>query len=193
MACPLGTVPRTTISARTPLGDSAVSPPARVTPCCSASRSRPRKKRVTQDCGSLPGSARERKAATGSPPIAAMSLNPLARQRWPTDSGGCQFLRKWIPSRLKSVVTRQSKPDPIRKTAQSSPIPTGISASPLAGSRLLPVEATSRRSCAMSSLSGRGMSAINIPPSSDFDRNNGAAQLRCRNMSYGPCWLPHLP
>ena len=131
-----------------------MSPPASLTWCCSAIRRSPRKKARTQDWGNAPGRARERKAATGSPPIAAISLSPLARQRWPTDSGGCQFLRKWIPSKLKSVVTRQSKSEPIRKTAQSSPIPTRIDALARPVSRFLPPGDTRRRSCAIRSLSG---------------------------------------
>ena len=40
------------------------------------------------------GKPRERKAATGRAPMAARSLKPRARARWPMDSGGCQSRRK---------------------------------------------------------------------------------------------------
>ena len=93
-ASPFGTVPTTTISARTPFGDSAVSPPARVTPYFSARLIKLRAKRPTQLCGRLRGIASERNAATGSPAIAAMSLSPRARHRCPTDSAECQSRRK---------------------------------------------------------------------------------------------------
>src|ERR1039458_7518093 len=70
---PLGAVPTTMMSARIPLGDSAVSPPARVTPNLSPRLIRLRAKRPTQAWGKSRGKASERKAATGSPPIAAIS------------------------------------------------------------------------------------------------------------------------
>ena len=111
------------MSTRTPFGDSAVSPPASVTPNFSARLIRPRANRPTQDCGKSRGKARDRNAATGSPPMAAISLSPRVRQRCPTVSGGCQSRRKWIPSRVKSVVTRDSCPGTRPSTAQSSPIP----------------------------------------------------------------------
>lgn len=40
------------------------------------------------------GQAEDRKAATGRAPMAARSLSPRARVRWPTDSGECQSRRK---------------------------------------------------------------------------------------------------
>ena len=131
-AFPFGAVPTTTMSARIPSGDSAVSPPARVTLYLSPRRIKLRAKRPTQLCGNPRGSASERNAATGSPPMAAMSLSPRARHRCPTDSAECQSRRKWIPSRVKSVVTSVSfsfcRPRPrSRSTAQSSPIPNTTS------------------------------------------------------------------
>ena len=65
--------------------------------------------------------ARQRQGEKNSyraPPMAAMSLNPRVRQRWPADSGVCQSRRKWIPSRLKSVVTR----NPVQYQVQHSAI-----------------------------------------------------------------------
>ena len=50
-ALPWGALPTTTMSTRTPFGDSAVSPPASVTPNFSARLIRPRANRPTQDCG----------------------------------------------------------------------------------------------------------------------------------------------
>ena len=86
MALPLGAEPTTTMSARIPPGDWAISPPARVTWNASASRSRPVRKRSTQLCGRLRGKASDRNAAMGRPPMAAMSLSPRVRQRWPITS-----------------------------------------------------------------------------------------------------------
>ena len=103
-AFPFGTEPSTTMSARMPPGDSAVSPPARLTlklPPASADRAGSRPPTLRQ----TPRNGQERNAASGSPPMAAMSLSPRARQRWPTVSAGCHARLKWIFSRLKSVVT----------------------------------------------------------------------------------------
>ena len=47
----------------------------------------------------LVGNASDRKTARGSPPMAAMSLSPRARQRWPTAFGECHSRRKCTPSR----------------------------------------------------------------------------------------------
>ena len=66
---PFGTVLTTTISARIPLGDSAVLPPARVTLYLSARPTTLRMKRFTQFCGKALGNAIERNAAIGSPPL----------------------------------------------------------------------------------------------------------------------------
>ena len=63
MACPAGTEPSTTMSAKTPSGDCAVSPPARRTENRVASFSNPATKRSTHSCGSSAGSASERNAA----------------------------------------------------------------------------------------------------------------------------------
>jgi hypothetical protein len=79
--------------------------------------------RSTHLCVKSAGSARDRNTAIGSPPMAAISLNPRVKHRCPTDSGGCHSRRKWTPSRLKSVVTSNSCPAGGRSTAQSSPIP----------------------------------------------------------------------
>jgi hypothetical protein len=114
------------MSASTPLGDSAISPPASAMWNCRANFKKPSKKRFTQEFGKPWGSARDRNAALGSPPIAAMSLSPRVRQRWPTASGGCHSRRKCTPSREKSVVTSASCPCGRRNTAQSSPIPLPI-------------------------------------------------------------------
>ena len=119
-------------------GDSEVSPPARGTRCISPRACRPSKKRSTQARPSAlasigAGSARERNAASGVAPIAARSLSPRARQRWPTDSGGCKSRRKWRPSSVKSVVTRISDPACGRRIAQSSPMPSVMDL-PAAGS-----------------------------------------------------------
>ena len=81
---------------------------------------------VEQDgvCGRwISGRARERKAARGLAPMAARSLRPRARVRWPMEAGGCQARRKWRPSSEKSVVTRSSWPGGWRRMAQSSPMP----------------------------------------------------------------------
>ncbi len=130
IALPCGTVPKTTISARTPCADCEVSPPANVTLNSSAKFNNPFRNRSTHLWGKVVGTANERKAAIGSPPIAAMSLNPRARQRRPTTSGGCHSRRKCTPSRLKSVVTSVSCRAGIRRTAQSSPIPATTAAGP---------------------------------------------------------------
>jgi len=106
-----------------PVGDSAVSPPASVTLNCVANARSPCVRRRTQACENPRGTAKERKAAIGVPPIAAISLNPRVRQRCPTTSGECHSWRKWIPSSVKSVVTRISCPAGTRNTAQSSPMP----------------------------------------------------------------------
>ena len=145
-----GTDPSTMMSANTPVGDCAVSPPANGTRYSAASRSNPRMNRSTQLCAKSPGSAKDRNTASGSPPIAAISLNPRVKHRCPTDSGGCHSRRKWTPSRLKSVVTSSSCPAGGRKTAQSSPIPL-----------IMPVRrdlaASARlRTRAINCLSGRG-------------------------------------
>jgi len=90
--------------------------------------------------------------------MAAMSLRPRARQRCATDSGGCQSRRKWIPSRVKSVVTRQSFPAGNRSTAQSSPIPVRRAQFLPEGSE----KSAIRRICAMSAFSASG-TRFNIP------------------------------
>jgi hypothetical protein len=74
-------------------------------------------------------------------------------------------------------VTKQSKPDPIRKTAQSSPIPTAIALLAAAVSRLPPVDETSWRSFAISFLSGSGMAALNYTAGGDFDWKWGWASF----------------
>ena len=70
------------------------------------------------------GSASDRNAATGRAPMAARSLSPRARARWPTDSAGCQSRRKWRPAMERSVVTASSSPGAGRRRAQSSPMPS---------------------------------------------------------------------
>ncbi len=122
MALPSGTDPMTVMSARTPEGDCATSPPARVTPACLAVLRSPSKNWSTQRCGRSAGSARERNAAKGSPPMAAMSESPRVRQRWPMESAGCHSRRKCTPSSEKSVVTSVSVPGGVESTAQSSPM-----------------------------------------------------------------------
>jgi hypothetical protein len=67
------------------------------------------------------------------------------------------------------VVTRQSKADPIRKTAQSSPIPTGIAALAAPENRPRPAGVSIRRSCAISSFSGSGIGAPYYTARSEFD------------------------
>jgi len=37
------------------------------------------------------------------------------------------------------------------------------------------------------------MGDLNYTAQERFRRKGGAGQLCCRNMSFGPCWLPHLP
>jgi hypothetical protein len=103
-------------------------------------------------CRSLPGTASDRKAARGIPPIAAMSLSPRARQRWPTESGGCHARRKWMFSSVKSVVISASCPLGSGNTAQSSPMPSPER-------RLLPA---ARRIRSMTIFSVRGMRRVNI-------------------------------
>jgi hypothetical protein len=93
----------------------------------------------------------------GSPPMAAMSLSPRARQRCPTDSGGCQSRRKCTPSRLKSVVTRKSRSFENRRTEASSPMPTRIEVlGPGWGRGRPPLRETWLRMRAISSRSGKG-------------------------------------
>ena len=123
MAFPAGTEPSTTMSARMPSGDCAVSPPARGTENRVGQLQQSRNESVHPTLRQLGGSASERNAARGIPPMAAMSLSPRARQRWPTESGGCHSRRKCTSSRLKSVVTSASCPRGIGSTAQSSPMP----------------------------------------------------------------------
>ena len=106
-------------------------------------------KRSTHRCASFLGRARERNAACGSPPMAAMSLRPRVRQRQPTTSGGCHSGRKCTPSREKSVVTRTSCPGGSRRTAASSPMPAFM--------LLLPCRVV-RRMRAINAFSCKGMS-----------------------------------
>ena len=111
-------------------GDWEVSPPARGTLWRSARARKPLKKEEIQVLPDLfasmsAGRARERKAARGVAPMAARSLRPRARQRWPTDSGGWRSRRKCRFSRVKSVVTSTSESSGGRRMAQSSPIPRG--------------------------------------------------------------------
>ena len=87
--------------------------------------------------------------------MAAMSLKPRARQRWPTDSGGCQSRRKWIPSSVKSVVTSESFPASRRSTAQSSPIPVRTARFGLPFRPRIE-ESAIRRMCVISAFSGSG-------------------------------------
>ena len=119
---PFGTDPSTTMSARIRSGDCVVSPPARGTRNLPASFSRPSRNPPTHRCGVRAGRARDKKIATGSPPIAAMSLSPRVRHRCPMNCGECHSRRKCTPSRLKSVVIRASCAAGMRSTAQSSPI-----------------------------------------------------------------------
>ena len=79
--------------------------------------------RLSRLAGKSAGSPKDRKQASGSPPMAAMSLRPRVRQRCPTAAGGCQARRKCTFSRQRSVVTRSSKPGLRRRMAQSSPMP----------------------------------------------------------------------
>jgi len=55
--------------------------------------------------------------------MAAISLNPRARHRCPTDSAECHSRRKCTVSKVKSVVTSTSFPEAGRRIAQSSPMP----------------------------------------------------------------------
>ena len=110
--------------------DSARSPPASGVLYRPARSRKPSKKRSTQarlrplPTVSSRGKPMERKAATGRAPMAARSLSPRAKARWPTASGGCQSRRKCLPAIDKSVVTASSSPCFSRKSAQSSPIPS---------------------------------------------------------------------
>ncbi len=153
------------MSARIPAGDSAVSPPAKVTPNSPASFKKPSRKRSIQFCDVRAGVARDKKAATGAPPIAATSLRPRARQRCPIDSGECHSRRKCTPSKLKSVVTRISWPAWIRRMPQSSPIPVTKLGLPTFGN-FGPLAVRECRTAAamraISNLSGRGNARIII-------------------------------
>ncbi len=108
-------------------GDCARSPPASGTLNRRASFNRPLRNWSAQRWGNPEGRASERKAAIGSPPMAAISLSPRARQRCPTTAAGCQSRRKCTFSRVKSVVTSKSCPAGGRSTAQSSPMPASKS------------------------------------------------------------------
>ena len=66
----------------------------------------------------------DKNAASGEAPMAARSLRPLARQRCPTASAGCQSRRKWTCSSVRSVVTTTSVPAFGCRMAQSSPMPS---------------------------------------------------------------------
>jgi hypothetical protein len=165
------------MSARIRSGDSVVSPPARRTWNLLASFSRPSKKPSTHFCGVRAGSASERKTATGSPPIAAISLNPRVRQRCPINCGECHSRRKCTPSRLKSVVIRASWPAGMRSTAQSSPIPATTAPAMVRAGRL-PARC---RIFAMSSLSTSGTGTIIFgqllpAPTSQFPDDAGQSQ-----------------
>lgn len=158
---PFGTQPSTMTSARILEGDREVSPPLSVTLDSRANFRRPRKNRSTHDCGNFGGTASERKAALGRPPIAAMSLSPRTKQRWPTDSGECHSRRKWTFSSVKSVVTKMSLVCRRRSTAQSSPIPvTTFRSSDLEANLSrdadFALSATAFASLAISNRSGRG-------------------------------------
>ena len=80
-----------------------------------------------------PGKLQRGTARPGVPLLELCGLAPsklapnlcLLHYRASTDSAECQSRRKWIPSRLRSVVTRTSWPRGRRSTAQSSPIPVG--------------------------------------------------------------------
>ena len=144
-AFPLGADPKTTMSAITPEGDCAMSPPARETFHRDARASSPSKNSFVHRCRTSAGSASERKTASGSPPIAAMSLNPRTRQRCPTTLAECHSRRKCTFSRQKSVVTSSSCPRGGRSTAQSSPIPrtTAFATPRPASRRILSINARS--------------------------------------------------
>ena len=100
------------------------------------------------------GSPRERKQASGSPPMAAMSLSPRARQRWPTAAAGCHARRKCTSSTQRSVVTSNSYPGERRRMAQSSPMPW---ITPFAEA-----DWASRRICAIKASFVNHIKAINI-------------------------------
>jgi hypothetical protein len=106
------------------LAARAVSPPASGTSCTRANRSNPSTNRLAHSPANSAGSANERKAAAGLAPIAAISLNPRARQRCPATSGWCQSRRKCTFSRNRSVVITNSSPARGLRIAQSSPIPS---------------------------------------------------------------------
>ena len=114
-ASPLGAEPTSTMSARMwpffPPGDSEVSPPASGTRCISARPCRPAKKCSIQARPSAvvtigAGRARERKAARGVAPMAARSLKPRARQRWPT-----RFRRMEVSSKVTALQEVQVRGD----------------------------------------------------------------------------------
>ena len=108
IAWPFGAVPRRTMSAISSApAVCPVSPPASGTGVLRASEAMPRRnpcnhRREPGSARVVGGSARERKAASGCAPIAARSLSPRARQRWPADTGECRSRRKCRPSRKRS-------------------------------------------------------------------------------------------
>ena len=139
-ALPRGTPPMSTMSAIA-TGDSERSPPASGSLYASANESRPPRNSSTHagrrpDCVvSSRGNPNERKAAMGRAPMAARSLRPLAKARWPTDAGECQSRRKWRPAMERSVVTANSSGRG-RSRAQSSPMPSRTIPSPLRPARV---------------------------------------------------------
>lgn len=119
----MGALPNKTMSATTN-EDFAMSPPASGTRYWSAKAKNPSRKPSIHFPVSSAGNASDKNATSGRAPMAARSLRPRARHRWPTLCGGCQSRWKCTFSSERSVVTTISRPLRGRSTAQSSPIPS---------------------------------------------------------------------
>src|ERR1700722_12505252 len=91
-AVPCGTTPKTTMSARIPPGDSAVSPPARVTPYFFAKDINPRVNPLFQFGGKSPGRASDRVSPHGGDVAQAASEAPVTDGGW----------RMRVPSKMDS-------------------------------------------------------------------------------------------
>ncbi len=136
-AVPAGADPVSTISAIIPLEASAVSPPARLTPTVRASPSNPSINSSSQrDPPSSFGSAIDKNAARGSAPIAAISLNPRASVRCPTERAVCQSRRKCRPSRRK--IRRHHQLMPARHPQDRAVVPNPQPDAGILPSRHLP-------------------------------------------------------
>src|ERR1700759_1342309 len=88
----------------------------------SAARCSPSKNSPNHLPVSSVGNAKLNRKQRGMPPIAAMSLTARARHFQPTESAGCLFRKKWVPSSDQWKERMVSCPGGGRKSAASSPM-----------------------------------------------------------------------